>query len=113
MSRSKKMKATKKTNYVDKLTRVMDEGERSYSDKINHKYYAKNNFYGKGTNRINELHRAECPRANELAVILDSLVNSLAAGESCISRRTLVKVGYDLLSLKDKVQEDTRKRMTI
>ena len=49
----------KKINYIAKLTRVMDEGERGYSDKINHKYYAKENFYGKATNRINELHGTE------------------------------------------------------
>ena len=64
------MKVSKKTNYIVKLTRVMDEGERGYSDKINHKDYAKMNFYGKGTNRINELHGNDCPRVNELAVIL-------------------------------------------
>jgi hypothetical protein len=103
----------KKTNYASKLTRVMDEGERRYSDKINHKYYAKNNYYGKGTNRISELHDKDCPRTNELAVIIDMFVNSLAAGESCMKRRTLVKVGYELLSLRDAVQKETRKRMKV
>jgi hypothetical protein len=40
-------------------------------------------------------------------------VNSLAAGESCMSRRTLVKIGYELLSLRDEVQKETRKRMKV
>ena len=103
----------KKINYIVKLTRVMDEGERGYSDKINHKEYAKTSMYGKGTNRLNELHGAECPRVNELAVIIDLFVNSLAASESCMKRRTLVKIGYDMLRLRDKVQEETRKRMKV
>jgi len=106
-------KNRKKINYVSKLTRVMDEGERRYSEKVNHKYYAKNNFYGKGTNRINELHDKDCPRVNELAVIIDMFVNSLAASESCMKRRTLVKIGYELLDLRDTVQEETRKRMKV
>jgi len=103
----------KKINYIVKLTRVMDEGERRYSDKINHKEYAKMNMYGKGTNRLKELHDKDCPRVNELAVIIDMFVNSLAAGESCMKRRTLVKIGYELLSLRDEVQEETRKRMKV
>ena len=107
------MKVSKKVNYITKLTRVMDEGERRYSDQINHKYYAKNNFYGKGTNRINELHGTDCPRVNELAVILDIFVNSLAASESCMKRRTIVKVGYEILRLRDEVQKETRKRMKV
>jgi len=107
------MPKTKKINYVTKLTRVMDEGERRYSDKINHKHYAKNNFYGKGTNRINELHGDNCPRVNELAVIIDLFVNSLASSVSCMKRRTLVKIGYELLSLRDEVQKETRKRMKV
>jgi len=106
-------KNRKKINYITKLTRVMDEGERGYSDKINHKYYAKENFYGKGTNRINELHGKDCPRVNELAVIIDLFVNSLAASESCMKRRTIVKIGYELLSLRDEVQKETRKRMKV
>jgi len=104
---------SKNTSYIAKLTRVMDEGERRYSDKINHKEYAKMNMYGRGTNRINELHGKDCPRVNELAVILDMFVNSLAASESCMKRRTLVKIGYELLALRDKVQEETRKRMKV
>ena len=103
----------KKINYITKLTRVMDEGERRYSDRINHKEYAKMNMYGKGTNRINELHGKDCPRVNELAVIIDLFVNSLAASESCMKRRTLVKIGYELLSLRDEVQKETRKRMKV
>ena len=106
-------KNRKKINYIAKLTRVMDEGERRYSDKKNHKYFAKNNFYGKGTNRINELHGNNCPRVNELAVILDMFVNSLAASESCMKRRTLVKIGYELLLLRDTVTKETRKRMKV
>ena len=106
-------KNRKKINYIAKLTRVMDDGERRYSDKMNHKHYAKENYYGKGTNRINELHGKDCPRVNELAVIIDSFVNSLAASESCMKRRTIVKIGYELLLLRDKVQEETRKRMKV
>ena len=106
-------KNRKKINYIVKLTRVMDEGERGYSDKINHKEYAKTSMYGKGTNRLNELHGAECPRVNELAVIIDLFVNSLAASESCMKRRTIVKIGYELLLLRDKIQEETRKRMKV
>jgi hypothetical protein len=106
-------KRNKKINYVAKLTRVIDEGERRYSDKINHKYYAKHNFYGKGTNRINELHDKDCPRVNELGVIIDMFVNSIAAGESCLKRRTIVKIGYEILHLRDTVQDETRKRMQV
>jgi hypothetical protein len=40
-------------------------------------------------------------------------VNSLAASESCMKRRTLVKIGYELLDLRDTVQEETRKRMKV
>ena len=107
------MAKNKKVSYIAKLTEVMDEGERRYSDKINHKYYAKTNMYGKGTNRINELHGDDCPRVNELAVILDMFVNSLASSISCMKRRTLVKIGYDMLRLRDRVQDETRKRMEI
>ena len=107
------MAKNKKVSYIAKLREVMDEGERRYSDKINHKYYAKTNMYGKGTNRINELHGDDCPRVNELAVILDIFVNSLASSVSCMKRRTLVKIGYDMLRLRDTVQDETRKRMKI
>ncbi|SVB80566.1 uncharacterized protein METZ01_LOCUS233420 [marine metagenome] len=106
-------KKNKKINYIVKLTRVMDEGERRYSDKVNHKEYAKTSMYGKGTNRLNELHGTECPRVNELAVIIDIFVNSLAASESCMKRRTIVKIGYELLLLRDKIQEETRRRMKV
>ena len=72
------------------------------------------NFYGKGTNRINELHDKDCPRVNELAVIIDMFVNSLAASESCMKRRTIsedrLRITFDL---RDKVQEETRKRMKV
>jgi len=107
------MKVSKKTNYIAMLTRVMDEGERRYSDKINHKEYAKMNMYGKGTNRINELHSKDCPRVNELGVIIDTFVNSIAAGESCMKRRTIVKIGYEILRLRDTAQDETRKRMKV
>ena len=107
------MAKKRKVSYIAKITEVMDEGERRYSDKINHKCYAKTNMYGKGTNRINELHGDDCPRVNELAVILDMFVNSLASSVSCMKRRTLVKIGYDMLRLRDTVQNETRKRMKI
>ena len=106
-------KRNKKINYVAQLTKVMDEGERRYSDKINHKEYAKTNMYGNGTNRINELHGNDCPRVNELAVILDMLVNSLAAGRGCLKGRTIVKIAFELLRLKGIVQKETRERMKI
>ena len=41
-------KNRKKINYIVKLTRVMDEGERRYSDKINHKEYAKTKYVRQG-----------------------------------------------------------------
>jgi hypothetical protein len=107
------MTKNRKVSYGVKLLKVMSEGKRGYSDKINHKHYAKENYYGKGTNRINELYGNDCPRVNELAVIVDTLVNSLAASESCMKRRTIVKIGYELLLLRDKVQEETRKRMKV
>jgi hypothetical protein len=40
-------------------------------------------------------------------------VNSLAASQSCMKRRTLVKIGYEILSLRDMVQKETRKRMKV
>ena len=104
-------KNRKKINYVAKLTRVMDEGERRYSDKINHKEYAKTSMYGKGTNRINELHDSLSDRTNELARIIDIFVNSVASSESCLKPRTIVNTGYEILRLRDKVQKETRKRM--
>ena len=107
------MTKNKKVSYIAKRREVENEGKRGYSDKINHKYYAKNNFYGKGTNRINELHGDDCPRVNELAVILDMFVNSLASSVNCMKRKTLVKIGYDMLRLRDKVQDETRKRMSV
>ena len=82
-------------------------------DKVNRKKYAKMNMYGKATNRLKELHDKDCPRVNELAVIIDMFVNSLAASESCMKRRTIVKIGYELLSLRDDVQKETRKRMKV
>ena len=106
-------KKNKEVKYVAKLTRVMDEGERGYSDNINHKYYAKNNFYGKATNRLNELHQDDCPRVRELGRIIDTFVNTIASGKSCMSRRRLVKIGYELLNQRDKASENTRKHMTL
>ena len=103
----------KKINYVSKLTKVMEQGERSYSDKVNHKNYAKMNMYGKATNRLNELHEDGCPRVNELAVIIDKFVNSIAAGKSCMSRRRLVKIGYEILNQRDDAMASTRKHMEI
>ena len=103
----------KKINYVSKLTKVMEQGERSYSDKVNHKNYAKMNMYGKATNRLNELHEDDCPRVNELAVIIDKFVNSIAAGKNCISRRRLVKIGYEILNQRDDAMASTRKHMEI
>ena len=107
------MSKSKKTNYVAKLARVMDEGERSYSDKINHKHYAKEDFYGKATNRLNELHEDDCPRVRELGRIIDMFVNTIASGKSCMSRRKLVKIGFEILNQRDKATENTRKHMTI
>ena len=103
----------KKINYVSKLTKVMEQGERSYSDKVNHKNYAKMNMYGKATNRLNELHEDDCPRVNELAVIIDKFVNSIASGKSCMSRRSLVKIAYEILNQRDDAMENTRKHMSL
>ena len=107
------MSKSKKTDYVSKLTRVMEEGERNYSDKMNHKKYAKMNMYGKATNRLNELHQDDCPRVNELAVIIDKFVNSIASGKSCMSRRGLVKIGFEILNQRDKATNNTRKHMSL
>tara|TARA_B100000902_G_scaffold374565_1_gene403664 strand:- start:223 stop:555 length:333 start_codon:yes stop_codon:yes gene_type:complete len=106
-------KKHKKINYVSKLARVMEEGQRSYSDKINHKEYAKTTMYGNATNRLNELHEDNCPRVNELAVIIDKFVNTIASGKSCMSRRGLVKIGYEILNQHDEARENTRKHMEI
>jgi len=95
------------------LARVMEQGERSYSDNINHKKYAKMNMYGKATNRLNELHEDDCPRVNELAVIIDKFVNSIAAGKNCMSRRRLVKIAYEILNQRENAMENTRKHMEI
>jgi len=107
------MSKSKKTDYVSKLTRVMEEGERNYSDKINHKKYAKMNMYGKATNRLNELHEDDCPRVNELAVIIDKFVNTIASGKSCMSRRSLVKIAYEILNQRNDAMENTRKHMSL
>ena len=103
----------KKINYVSKLTKVMEQGERSYSDKVNHKNYAKMNMYGKATNRLNELHEDDCPRVKELAVIIDTFINTIAAGSSCMSRRRLVKIGFEILNQRDKATKSTRKHMEV
>ena len=91
----------------------MEQGERSYSDKVNHKNYAEMNMYGNATNRLNELHEDDCPRVNELAVIIDKFVNTIASGKSCMSRRRLVKIGFEILSQGDKATANTRKHMEI
>ena len=106
-------KKHKKINYVSKLTKVMEQGERRYSDKVNHKNYAKMNMYGKATNRLNELHQDDCPRVNELAVIIDKFVNAIASGKSCMSRRRLVKIGYEILNQRDDAMASTRKHMEV
>tara|TARA_B100001113_G_C21053640_1_gene597950 strand:+ start:83 stop:382 length:300 start_codon:yes stop_codon:yes gene_type:complete len=98
------MSKSKKTNYVSKLTRVMDEGESF--DEMRH-------IYGKATNRLNELHQDDCPRVRELARIVDLFVNTIASGKSCMSRRRLVKIGYEILNQRDKASENTRKHMTL
>ena len=82
----------------------MEQGERSYSDK---------DMYGKATNRLNELHEDDCPRVNELAVIIDKFVNTIASGKSCMSRRRLVKIGYEILNQRDDAMASTRKHMEI
>jgi len=40
-------------------------------------------------------------------------VNNLASSVNCMKRKTLVKIGYDMLRLRDKVQDETRKRMSV
>tara|TARA_R100001129_G_scaffold140638_1_gene101738 strand:+ start:94 stop:396 length:303 start_codon:yes stop_codon:yes gene_type:complete len=98
------MKKNKKVKYVAKLTRVMDEGESS--DNIRH-------IYGKATNRLNELHQDDCPRVRELGHIIDIFVNTIASGKSCMSRRRLVKIGFEILNQRDKATNNTRKHMTL
>jgi len=98
------MKKNKKVKYVAKLTRVMDEGESF--DEFNH-------IYGKATNRLNELHQDDCPRVRELGRIIDIFVNTIASGKSCMSRRRLVKIGYEILNQRDKATNNTRKHMTL
>ena len=94
----------KKINYVSKLTRVMDEGESR--ENMEH-------TYGKATNRLNELHQDDCPRVRELGHIIDIFVNTIAAGRTCMSRRRLVKIGFQILSQRDKATANTRKHMEI
>ena len=65
------MAKNKKTSYVAKLIRVMDEGELGMTDKWLRKDALKKNYYGKGSNRINELHDSLSDRTNELARIID------------------------------------------
>tara|TARA_B100000287_G_C20161481_1_gene594362 strand:+ start:149 stop:448 length:300 start_codon:yes stop_codon:yes gene_type:complete len=98
------MSKSKKTDYVSKLTRVMDEGESR--DSMRH-------IYGKATNRLNELHQDDCPRVRELAHIIDKFVNTIASGKSCMSRRRLVKIGYEILNQSDKASENTRKHLNL
>ena len=94
----------KKINYVSKLTRVMDEGESR--ENMQH-------TYGKATNRLNELHNDDCPRVRELGRIIDIFVNTIAAGSSCMSRRRLVKIGFEILNQRDKATKSTRKHMKV
>ena len=94
----------KKINYVSKLTRVMDEGESR--ENMEH-------TYGKATIRLNELHQDDCPRVKELAHIIDIFVNTIAAGSSCMSRRRLVKIGFEILNQRDKATKSTRKHMKV
>ncbi len=94
----------KKINYVSKLTRVMDEGESR--ENMEH-------TYGKATNRLNELHQDDCPRVRELGHIIDTFVNTIAAGRTCMSRRRLVKIGFQILNQRDKATANTRKHMEI
>jgi len=100
----KKINYTKEKNYVAKLTRVMDEGESR--ENMEH-------TYGKATNRLNELHQDDCPRVRELAHIIDIFVNTIASGKSCMSRRKLVKIGFEILNQRDKATANTRKHMEI
>ena len=97
------MDKNKKTKYVAKLIKVMDEGESF--DEFNH-------IYGKATNRLNELHQDDCPRVRELGRIIDKFVNTIASGKSCISRRRLVKIGFEILKQRDKATDNTLKHMT-
>ena len=94
----------KKINYVSKLTRVMDEGESR--ENMEH-------TYGKATNRLNELHQDDCPRVRELGHIIDIFVNTIAAGRTCMSRRRLVKIGFEILNQRDKATKSTRKHMKV
>ena len=94
----------KKINYVSKLTKVMDEGESR--ENMQH-------TYGKATNRLNELHNDDCPRVRELGRIIDIFVNTIAAGSSCMSRRKLVKIGFEILNQRDKATKNTRKHMEV
>ena len=94
----------KKINYVSKLTRVMDEGESR--ENMEH-------TYGKATNRLNELHQDDCPRVRELGHIIDIFVNTIAAGRTCMSRRRLVKIGFEILNQRDKATKSTRKHMEV
>lgn len=98
------MKKNKKVKYNAKLTRVMDEGESPKDIELD---------YGKATNRLNELHDDNCPRVRELGHIIDIFVNTIASGKSCMSRRKLVKIGYEILNQRDKATKNTRKHMTL
>ncbi len=94
------MKKNKKVKYNAKLTRVMDEGKSELD-------------HGKATNRLNELHDDDCPRVRELGHIIDMFVNTIAAGKSCMSRRRLVKIGFEILNQRDKATKNTRKHLTV
>ena len=70
-------------------------------------------MFGKGSNRINELHDSNCPRVSELARIIDIFVNGLEAKESCLKRRAIVKIALELLRLTYIVQKETLRRMKV
>ena len=82
----------------------MDEGESI--ENMQH-------TYGKATNRLNELHQDDCPRVRELGRIIDIFVNTIASGKSCMSRRRLVKIGFEILNQRDKATANIRKHMEI
>ena len=45
--------------------------------------------------------------------IIDTFVNTIASGKSCMSRRRLVKIGFEILNQRDKATNNTRKHMSL